>query len=311
MVRGPRKGEPLNASELRGDAREGFGYRELGKRLGRYGSARALTVQFRDFLSRFPGDRVARKLVPALSSCGSYLLFRHWVLADVVKLAAMRRCDKHLACSLCAIFRASRAMARYIGRFEALMREDVSLSAWFVTLTVKDGPDLWERFSHLSGCLRRYHARRTRERQHGEVRKAVAGVWSFEVKRGAGSGLWHPHVHAIWLCRGRPDPVQLGREWHALTGDSFVVDVRPVDAAHPAEGFAEVFKYALKFGELDHADRLHAFKELSGARLRDSFGAFRGLDVEDAAGAEVPPDEAYVELLFRFVNGVGYRPASD
>ena len=36
------------------------------------------------------------------------------------------------------------------------------------------------------------------------------------------------HMHMIWLCSEAPDAHQLSREWEALTGDSFIVDVRPM-----------------------------------------------------------------------------------
>ena len=35
------------------------------------------------------------------------------------------------------------------------------------------------------------------------------------------------HMHMIWLCSEAPDAHQL-KEWEALTGDSFIVDVRPM-----------------------------------------------------------------------------------
>jgi plasmid rolling circle replication initiator protein Rep len=71
----------------------------------------------------------------------------------------------------------------------------------------------------------------------------VGAVWSYEVKRGQNSGEWHPHLHMIALAEQQPSQERLSREWHQITGDSFVVDVRPI-VGDPAEGFLEVFKYA-------------------------------------------------------------------
>ena len=41
---------------------------------------------------------------------------------------------------------------------------------------------------------------------------------SFEVKRGKGSGLWHPHVHMVWLCEQKPDARQLSKNGWKLQG---------------------------------------------------------------------------------------------
>ena len=41
----------------------------------------------------------------------------------------------------------------------------------------------------------------------------------------------------------------LSREWHEITGDSFIVDVRPISQDDPVSGFIEVFKYAVKFSD--------------------------------------------------------------
>ena len=73
----------------------------------------------------------------------------------------------------------------------------------------------------------------------------------------------------IWLCSEAPDAHQLSREWEALTGDSFIVDVRPMYGE--IDGFLETFKYALKFSDLELSDNLHAYKTLKGKRLINSF----------------------------------------
>ena len=77
----------------------------------------------------------------------------------------------------------------------------------------------------------------------------------------------------IWLCSEAPDAHQLSREWEALTGDSFIVDVRPMYGE--IDGFLETFKYALKFSDLELSDNLHAYKTLKGKRLINSFGVLR------------------------------------
>ena len=80
------------------------------------------------------------------------------------------------------------------------------------------------------------------KRQHVEFAKAVGGVHSIEVKRGKGSGLWHPHVHMIWLCHEAPDQAKLRQEWEGWAGDSWSCKVVPF---HSQEDLIGGFKRCL------------------------------------------------------------------
>lgn len=292
-------GEALGVESLGGESREGFRTDGLEKRLQRYGSARENALKFRRYLVEQRED----KLADALGDCGNYATFRDYFTIGQSRLSKMCTCKKHLLCPLCAIRRGAKALRVYLARVEFLMAQTFTLRPYMVTFTVKNGPSLSARQVHLAGCLRAYHKLRHLRRGH-EVCKASSAVWSYELTN-KGTG-WHPHVHAIWLCHEAPDMHKLRDEWHALTGDSFMVDVRPVDMADPIGGFLEVFKYALKFSDLSDPDRLHAYKTLKGKRLQDSFGDLRGLDVEPSDSDELLDDLPYIERMFKFVQGVGY-----
>jgi hypothetical protein len=296
-----RKSKPLAVLEsLGGEAREGFQRGQLWARLGRYATARDNACQFADFLE----GQDEHKLAKLLDECGNYATFRDYFTAGEVRLSSFCTCKKHLLCPLCAIRRGAKALRVYLARVEALLASDALLRPFLVTLTVKNGEDLGERFKHLAGRLRTYHRRRSRTRQTGEVRKASSAVWSYEfTNRGKG---WHPHVHAVWLCREAPDAQKLSAEWHELTGDSFIVDIRPMNMDDPVAAFCEVFKYALKFSDLGDQDRLHAYKTLRGKRLQDSFGALRGLDVEPSDSDDLLDELPYIERFFQYVRGQGY-----
>jgi hypothetical protein len=294
-------GEALNVAKSLGrESTEGFKGTDLAARLQRYGIARENALQFREFLLEVSEG----KLADALGGCGNYATFRDYYTIGQVRLAKFCTCKKHLICPLCAIRRGAKALRVYLGRVQVLMAADGLLRPFMVTLTVKNGPDLAERFRHLTGNLRTYHRKRSRARQSGEILKAKSAVWSYEfTSKGKG---WHPHVHAIWLCHEAPDPFQLSREWRELTGDSYIVDVRPVDMSDPVGGFCEVFKYALKFSELPDQERLIAFYALQRKRLQDSFGDLRGLDVEVHDDDELLADLPYIERIFHYCRGVGY-----
>lgn len=308
----PKK-NPLAADILaeEADQRAG-GIAALPTRVGRYAEAHRRALAMSDYARDIGEKGIASKL----AFCGDYLLFRHFYSVDEVRLHAAKFCRKHLLCPLCAIRRASKYMQAYMQRLEVVLAEHPGLQAFLVTVTVKDGEDLQERFQHLRAAMRRMtqarrdHLKAPAKNRHVEAAKALGGVHSIEAKRGEGSGLWHPHAHAVWLCYEAPDPVKLSQEWHAWTGDSYIVDVRPFhDQQDVASGFAEVFKYALKFAELPLSDNWQAFHELSNRRLVDSFGLLRGVEVPEELTDEPLEGLPYIDYLFRWISS-GYSLTS-
>lgn len=275
-------------------------------RLSRYSRAHHRALDMAKY-ARSQGDV---KTAVKVEKCGHYLLFRDYYTVGKVRLHAADFCRKHLICPLCAIRRGAKLVKAYLDRFECLRANDSGLVPYLVTVTIKNGDDLAERFRHLHTNMGRMtQARRSYLRgkgPHVEMAKALAGVASYEFKRGKHSGLWHPHCHAVWLCREVPDQEKLSREWLDLTGDSYIVDVRPLNQTDPVSGFLEVFKYAVKFSDLPVADNWEGWKALAKRRLVFSFGQFRGIDVPEDLTDEVLDDLPYIELLYQFVNGAGY-----
>jgi len=301
----PTNSEALNSESLAGESKEGFRTDGLFKRLLRYGSAKENSFQYVPYL-RSVGEE---GLADDLANCANYATFRDYFTIGQTRLSRICTCKKHLLCPLCAIRRGAKGVRVYMARVEHLMKEDPTLRAYFVTLTVKNGPDLAERFAHLVHSLRAYHKRRKGTRQNGQIRKAISAVWSYEFTN-EGKG-WHPHVHAVWLCHGEPDMYELREEWKGVTGDSFMCHIRPLDVADPVSAFCEVFKYALKFSGLADPDRLHAYRTLKGKRLQDSFGDLRGLDIEPADSDDLLEDLPYIERLYHYIPGAGYKLTSE
>jgi hypothetical protein len=278
----------------------------LPSRLDRYSKAHHRAVEMAHYARRNDECKIADKL----ERCGSYLLFRDYYTVGKIRLHAAQFCKKHLLCPLCAIRRGAKMVKSYMDRLQVILASESDLKPFMVTLTVKDGPDLGERFNHLFRAVHKLHKTRTGKGQYSEACKAEGAVWSYEFKRGKNSGQWHPHVHAIWLCKTAPDHKALSEQWKRITGDSFIVDVRPFhDEEDVIGGFLEVFKYAVKFSDLPLEDNWEGFQQLGGKRLIASFGSFRGVDVPAELTDECLDDEPFIELLYRFAQGVGYSLA--
>ena len=280
------------------------GIEALPKRVERYGKAKKGALDTAKYMAESTKHQA---MAAKVQGCGDYLLFRHFFTVDKVKLHAAQFCKKHLLCPLCAIRRGAKALAAYLARWETIKAQRPNLQPFLVTLTVKDGPDLAERFRHLHKAQHELWKRKHRGR--GCALDGVEGaVWSYEVKRGKGSGVWHPHLHMIALAEVEPSAERLSREWHEITGDSFIVDVRPISQDDPVSGFIEVFKYAVKFSDQEPADTVHAWETLKGKRLLASSGCFRGVEVpdeltDDCADVEGLP---YMDMLYRYTRAAGY-----
>ena len=276
----------------------------LPAKIARYSEARRKALQMQSFAANAGHVKEAKKL----ADCANYLLFRHYYTVDKVRLHAASFCKKHLLCPMCAIRRGAKMLKAYLDKYEAVMVEHGHLRPYLVTLTVKNGPDLVERLNHLRGAMRRMsqarrdHLSNPRKNRRVEFAASMGGFHSIEVTN-KGQG-WHPHVHMIWLCASEPDQKALSAEWLGWTGDSFIVDVRPLH--DPVEGFLEVCKYALKFSDLSEADNWHAYEVMSGQRLIDSHGLMRGVEVPESLLEEPLDDLPFVDLLYRYLVGVGY-----
>lgn len=301
MRRSPPGADPKeNADSLAGEVGV-QGIEALPSRVGRYGKAKTQALEVADFMA---GSPELQRMAERVSRCGDYLVFRHYFTVDQVRLHGAQLCMKHLLCPLCAIRRGSKALKAYLDRWEVIRAQKPALRPFLVTLTVKDGPDLAERFKHLHKAQRELWMRKHRGR--GSVLSGVSGaVWSYEVKRGSGSGLWHPHLHMIALAELEPSQGQLAAEWKSITGDSHVVDVRPISQDDPVSGFLEVFKYVVKFSDQPPADTVHAWRILAGKRLLASAGDFRGVQLpedllDDPEGLDELP---FFTLFYRFLGG--------
>ena len=301
-----KKKTPVGASLLADRAHTGVDEAELlSERIARYGQAHTRTVQMLDHLESDESEE-ATKTAARLASCGNYLHFREYFTVGKVRLHNATFCKQHLVCPLCAIRRGAKSLSAYLTRWEVIRAERPELKPYLLTLTVKNGDDLEERQALLTDSIkllmqrRRYFNAGTRGAPYTELCKALGAVYTLELTN-KGNG-WHPHCHMIVLAASEPSQEALSIEWHKITGDSFIVDCRPI-TGDPAEGFMEVFKYAVKFSDLDLADNWHAAQILKGKRLLNSFGLFRGVQVPESLLDEPLDGLPFWDRFYRFIRG--------
>ena len=294
-------GNPSNLAD--GEFTGAHEARLLGERIARYGVAHARSQAMLEHLREAP-SHASIKTAAGLATCGNYLHFREYFTVGKVRLHSASFCRQHLVCPLCAIRRGAKALGAYLTRWQVLQQDRPDLRPYLLTLTVKNGDDLEERQAHLSKSLRKLLTHR-RHFNGGiprapwtELCKAEGAVYTLELTN-KGKG-WHPHCHMIVLATSQPSQTALSAEWHKITGDSMVVDCRPI-LGDPVEGFMEVFKYAVKFSDLTLADNWHAAQILKGKRLLNSLGLFRGVDIPESMLDEPLDGLPYLDRFYRYL----------
>jgi hypothetical protein len=175
---------------------------------------------------------------------------------------------------------------------------------------VQNGENLGERFNHLQKGVKRLLERRRNAlkglRIVTEFGKVLGLVGTYEVTNEDNG--WHPHTHMVILHQERIDVVKLRQEWKTLTGDSHVLNIKPLKHPEdPVQDFVEVFKYAVKFSDLSFAHTLEAHLTLSNRRLLYSAGLFWGVKVPEGLTDELLDDLSYIEFFYRYFQGKGYE----
>lgn len=83
------------------------------------------------------------------------------------------------------------------------------LNAYLVTATIRPRETLRDGLEHLTAAWKSFRLmgqrRQGEKRSRGEFGKVVGGIAKIEIKRGAGSGKWHPHIHALIFTRAELD----------------------------------------------------------------------------------------------------------
>ena len=260
------------------------------------------------------------KVAEQVEACGAWLIFRHFYIQDKYRLIGGCTCRKHLLCAMCALRRSAKQVMAYAAKIHQVVSDYPGLVPVLITLTIKNGADLEERTNHLESAFRRMVRNRSNAKaggRHTTVFRLVHGAaGAFEFKRGANSGLWHPHVHLFALVASDVDLMAMewgmSDEWRKLTRDSHNVDVTPIDwgtEESQLRAVCEVFRYALKFGEMEIADQVHAYKVLSGRRLVRDFGSLHGVVVSDDPHQAIEEElklQPYVDMMYEYSVKQGY-----
>lgn len=207
------------------------------------------------------------RALDAFSNCGANL----WLATDGDELSLIANHCHSRHCEACARARRAGLVAAVAHQLKT-RRERCR----FLTFTLKCQPvPLVDQLDRLLASFRRL-----RQRQFWK-KLVVGGAFFVEIKLGKNSGAWHVHLHVLteglWI-----DQKKLSAEWHAVTGDSFIVDCRAI--AEDAKVASYVAKYATKplsSEVISQPEKLdECIVSVRGRRLIQCFGTWKGLDFE-------------------------------
>jgi hypothetical protein len=255
-----------------------------------------------------PKDRTTADLARKVSECAHYLLFHDYYTIEQLRLVKAITCKKTLLCPFCAARRAAKQVEKNLPRVAQILASNPSLKPVMITLTVKNGESLAERYQHLKESYARLQQRRRdclKGQAWSEFSRVAGAIHSYEFTKSSEG--WHPHIHIVALLHTWIDQPSFSREWYDITGDSFIVDVRRILPGSDglASAMLEVFKYSLKFQDLDLHDTWHAHTVLNKRRLIGCFGVLRGIQEPDSLLDDPFDDLPYHAYLYVFSHRTG------
>ena len=111
-------------------------------------------------------------------------------------------------------------------------------------------------------------------------RLITGGVWFFQLKFNHETEQWHPHIHCLVAGKFLPHN-RLKTLWHKITGDSYVVDIRPVKDLEGCSN--EVARYATSPADITAVSlerSMDIFYATKGRRICGSWGSARSLTLK-------------------------------
>jgi len=144
-----------------------------------------------------------------------------------------------------------------------------------ITVTLKHSDDpLQLQIKRLYACFQKL------KRRAYFQRLITGGVWFFQLKLNLKTQQWHPHIHCLVAGKFLPH-ARLKSLWHKITGDSNIVDIRPVKDLENAS--TEVARYATSPADITRMDLEQAVDvhyATKGKRICGSWGTAKKITLK-------------------------------
>ena len=233
------------------------------------------------------------------------------------KIFKSNACKQHRLCSNCAHIRAKKGAMQLAEAVFALVAYYPNVKPVFTTITVKNGPNIGERFRHVMNGFKRLQMKRKNGRKGltSCIRKyVIGGLFSCEIKF-TDKKMWHPHLHGLEIMPKWVDirlyDTELENDWLTITKDSFVTRVKEIRMSTPEElirSCMEICKYSMKQASMTPALQYEAYKATQNKQLVRRFGVLRGFQMDERYDRYVPKTDLskspFQEFLMKRQSGV-------
>jgi len=197
--------------------------------------------------------------IMALDNCRKFAQFAREKISGEVKVLSDSCRDRW--CPMCSGQKFSYAKQSTLDYLQTLK------SPKFLTLTLRNNEN--DLKSQVEFLQERFRSLRQRAYWKKNVR---GGMWYLEIKRGSGSGMWHPHLH-ILLDGNYMEQAKLSKLWELVTFGSPILYIVNVNDQERAAGY--VAKYSAKPAKLEGMpldDRVEVITAMFRKRMCGTFG---------------------------------------
>jgi hypothetical protein len=258
--------------------------------------------------------------------CGSWLKFRHYTDLEKNTLYNARFCKKDKICPACAARRAAKQVRKV---YSELYSNPELLEGYWYYIVVPVHHNASEEFGTVFDRLQ-LAIKRINQAMRDVQRGRESGNWfthfdgiMYSIEETKTANGWN--IHANLLCRSDKPLKNLkkkkgfNRYWHIEAADTLRkiadgsqnISISPINVSNKEDlikNLQEIFKYSLKFQELNPDDLLTAYRGLYRKRLLGTMGTLRGLNIDISFEDDDIQDEIFIETMYHYVNKYIIRP---
>lgn len=300
-------------------------YNFIEKTTKRFQQSKKRVQKFTKFAYSFADKenyKLTSKVLETVSDCGSWLEFRNYYKQDKTKLHNANFCKKDKLCPACAMRRASKQVKKV---YDVIITNKSLLNKnwYYIVLPVKhniteDFETVFNRAKDGLATLRKAINNAKNFKKSSSFFSRFDGLfYSFEVTKSDNG--WNVHINLL-CCSDKEIPgiykythkngqltyqhQDIMRDWSKYTdNNSYMHSINKLDTSSKDDiikNLLEVFKYSLKFQDLENDDLLEVYEKTYQKRLLGAFGILYNIKLDVELENDEVLDEEFLEIIYRF-----------
>lgn len=297
-------------------------YDFMSKNILRYTKSKAQTKKLLNYVDELyeeelEKNHLTKNIIESIEGCGSWLEFRNYTKVDKTKLHNANFCKKDKLCPACAMRRASKQVKKVMNYFED--NPSFKKKHWYyIVLPVKHNSSesfttVFNRAKDGLNTLRKS----INNNKQGKGRKSFFSqfdglMYSFEVTKTKNG--WNNHINLLCCSdteikgiykKGKTSVHnEIMEDWAKYTDNkSYVHSINKIDVSSEDElikNLLEIFKYSMKFQNLEPKDLLEAYSSTYKKRLLGAFGSLYAIKTNVNLNEDEILGKEFLEIIYRF-----------